>query len=224
MTGVGEDAELQERLGALAELIASAPVNLVSRRERDHVADTHVPECLEVGKLLPGLRDGTRWMDLGTGGGLPGLVLALAYPAVEWVLVDSVRKKARMVQEFARALAAENVMVVCGRAETLGHEAEYRERFDGIVSRAVAPLVTLVELARGFACPGGWLGAIKGPGWDREIDGSRRACEALGWGDIHGERMPSAVRPTWLVTMRAVRPASGRFPRAPGVPQRRPLG
>lgn len=169
------------------------------------------------------LRAGMRAVDLGTGGGLPGLVLAIAYPEVRWTLMDATRKKADAVRGFARALGVENVDVVWGRAEERAHEAAYREQYDGVVARAVAPLPVLTELARGFVRPGGSLWAIKGPAWEQEVRAAAYACAVLGWGDVHSERVTSAMRPTWLVRMRAVGSLPDRYPRAAGTPQRQPL-
>lgn len=213
-----------ERLERLALLIAESPHNLVSARDRDptRLRATHLEEAVAVGRVLP-VAGEQHWLDLGTGGGLPGLVLAMCFPEARWTLVDAVGKKARAVQEFARALELDNVSVVAGRAEALARDEELRARFDGVVARAVAPLVVLVELARGFVRPGGLLAAVKGPGWESELAEARRAIRALGWGAPHSERVSPTVRPTWLVRMRAAGPLAPAVPRRPGVPQRHPM-
>lgn len=211
------------RLARVAELIVGSPHNLVSRAERPRVATVHVPEAVA---LVPHLeaRSGSRWLDLGTGGGLPGLVLAICLPEVSWVLLDSVAKKVAAVESFAAELALENVTAVAGRAEDLAHLPGWRGAFDGVVARAVAPLPVLLELSRGFLPDGGRLAAVKGPTWEDELGASEEAMRVLGWHHSGTLGIKEAVRPTWLVTMQAVGSIPRRFPRRPGVPKASPIG
>jgi 16S rRNA (guanine527-N7)-methyltransferase len=207
----------------LAELIASAPLNLVSRGDRERLLSEHIPEARALLPHLP-LRAGARWMDLGTGGGLPGLVLAMGAPEIRWTLVDSVGKKVQAVRGFAATLGLNNVEVVQGRAESLGREPGWRGRFDGVVARAVAPLPVLLELARGFLADGGTLAAVKGPAWEEELTAAADALVALRYKAVHTAHIASAVRPTWVVTMRADGPPPRGYPRKVGVPRTDPIG
>jgi 16S rRNA (guanine527-N7)-methyltransferase len=210
------------QLARLASLIASSPHNLVSRGERAAIASVHVPEALAVGAVLDAA-PGQRWLDLGTGGGLPGLVLAIACPRTDWVLLDSTAKKTRAVREFAGALGLENVETVTARAELAAHDPDHRGRYDGVVARAVAPLPTLVELARGFVRAGGTLAAIKGPAWQDEVAAAAAALRILRWTTPTATHVTSAARPTWLVTMQAQGAPPRGFPRRVGVPRHEPL-
>jgi 16S rRNA (guanine527-N7)-methyltransferase len=150
-------------------------------------------------------------------------VLAFGFPQTQWLLIDSVEKKVAAVRGFAEELELSNVQVRAGRAEVLAREEALRGEFDGVVARAVARLVVLAELSRGFVRAGGLLAAVKGPSWTDEVEEGRRGFARVGWADVHSERAPSTVRETWLVTMRAVGPAPEWVPRRVGVPQRRPL-
>lgn len=209
-----------ERFRRLAELIAAAPHNLVARGERAEIYDRHVLE----GVALAGLLAPTgRWMDLGTGGGLPGLVLALCHPDVEWTLVDATAKKVEAVRGFARALELTNVYAVHGRAETLAHDPRFRGTYDGLVARAVAPLPTLVELSRGFLGDTGALVAVKGPGWAAELAAAEPALRRLAVQVESTVRLESEARASWVVTMRAQGPPPDGFPRRDGVPKADPL-
>jgi 16S rRNA (guanine527-N7)-methyltransferase len=126
---------LHARLGAYADLLDTwnQRINLVSRRTtRPEIVERHVRHSLAL-HARP-FAPGSRVVDWGTGGGLPGLVLALAQPEVEWVLVDSIRKKTVAVEEMARELGLDNVTVWNGRAETWDGTTHYA------VSRATAPL------------------------------------------------------------------------------------
>lgn len=221
--GDPRDGELAARLDRLAALIAGAPLNLVSRRDRLRVRETHVEESLRVGEVLAP-DAGSRWLDLGTGGGLPGLVLAVRFPAVSWVLLDSMRKKVEAVAAFAHELELPNVMVVRGRAEEAAREEDHREAYDGVVSRAVASLPTVLELSRGFLRSGGVIAAVRGPDADAEVASARRAVHVLRLRDVHSQAIDHAVRPTVLVTMRADGRPPRPYPREVGVPAAAPIG
>ena len=223
-------------LDRLATLIATSPHNLVSRGERERIASVHLPECLAVARALP-LAAGQRWMDLGTGGGLPGLVCAIVHPQVHWVLVDATAKKARAVAAFAEELGLERVHVVAARAEVLARDPDHREGYDGVVARAVAGLPALAELARGFLRHDRPLIAIKGSGWREEVEAAGGALRQLRYarpevtellaapeGTDSSDVPGSAARPVVLVSIRAVGSAPPRYPRPDGVPQSRPLG
>jgi 16S rRNA (guanine527-N7)-methyltransferase len=219
---VGTRGTLDAQLRTLGRLIAESPHNLVSRRERARV-DTHLAEALAVGRELP-VRAGQHWLDLGTGGGLPGLVLALAHPDVRWLLLDSVGKKVAAVQAFAAALELGNVRAVAARAETLARDPAHREAFDGVVSRAVAHLVVVAELSRGFVRPGGVVAAIKGPRQRLEREEAVAGIAQMRLSPPQARRVAAGVRETWIVTMRATGPCPPGIPRRPGVPRAQPLG
>ena len=213
----------EERLTRLSELIAQAPLNLVSRRDRNDVRALHVDEAVAVAAQLAA-EDGSRWLDLGTGGGLPGLVLAVLRPSVHWVLVDATAKKVAAVRGFADALALENVDVLCGRAEELARQRGLRASFDGVVMRAVASLAVSAELARGFLTDGGAFVAVKGPRYVEDAAGIDQLLPRLRLEPPTAEEVPNTVRATWLVTMRARGQVPEDIPRANGLPQSEPLG
>lgn len=163
-------------------------------------------------------------MDLGTGGGLPGLVLAVRYPNVRWTLVDSVRKKVAAVRSFTEALDLTNVTVIHRRAEELAWETDHRGRYDGVVSRALASLATVMELSRSFLQDHGLLAVVKGPHVVDELSDAERARRLLRLEPLHRVNVPDSARPTVLVTMRAHGSPPRRYPRKVGVPAAAPLG
>lgn len=178
--------------------------------------DRHVGEARRLGQSLGEISG--RWMDLGTGGGIPGLVLACLHPQAEWVLVDATQKKASEVQRFAVELDVA-CRVVTGRAEDLAWQPELREGFNGVVARGVATLRVLVELARGFLVEGGRLIAVKGASAEQEMGAARGALDRT---SMEVESVGWLSPETQLVTVRAVGGAPEGVPRRPGVPQRRP--
>jgi 16S rRNA (guanine527-N7)-methyltransferase len=196
----------------LASMIASAPVNLVSSGDRADVRRLHIDECVRVAEHLV-MRGGSRWIDLGTGGGLPGLVLAAAFPMTSWTLLDARAKKLRQVERFAADLGLENVATLHGRAEDLAVDQAHTGRYSGVVARAVASLEVTVALARGFVEDGEIL-AIRGPRARDEAKAIVRWCDDLGISLETVQRISGTMRPTWLIRMRGQGTAPARFPRA----------
>lgn len=215
-------AEPGEQLVRYARLVAESPVNLVSRAARGEVESRHVPEARAVVAAL-GVADGERWLDLGTGGGLPGMVLAILRPDVDVVLVDATSRKTREVERFRDELGLANVAVRWGRAEALAREEGLRGAFDGVVARALAPLTPLAELARGFVGPGGRIVAVKGPAWRDEESAMRSAAARLRVHVVGAQRVAGAPTETWLVELRADGDPPEWVPRREGQPQRSPL-
>lgn len=218
-----QSASQRRQLDRLATLVAASPHNLVSRRDRSVVREVHVEEARLVADVLP-LTPGSHWIDVGTGGGLPGLALAILAPETSWTLLDSVRKKARAVEEFATELGLANVAAVAARAEVLAWDPAHRERYDGALSRALGRVDVVAELSRGFVRPGGLVAAVKGPRVGEELPALERVRGRLALEDVHSVALPDAPRGTWLVTMRATGPAPRTYPRRDGVPRASPLG
>ena len=154
-------ADAVERYVALL-LDANRRMNLTRLVEPDAVARLHLLDALAALPLLDPLEP-RRALDLGSGGGVPGIVLALARPDWSWTLVDSVRKKADALRDFADALGLGNVAVRAERAETLGREAAHRERHDLVTARACAALPVVAEYALPLLAVNGALLAWKGP-------------------------------------------------------------
>lgn len=119
----------------------NAKINVISRKDIDNLYEHHVLHSLAIAELIR-FKPGTQVMDLGTGGGFPGIPLAIMFPETHFHLVDSIGKKIRVCQEVAGALALPNVTTQWCRAE------EIKEKFHFVVSRAVMPLADLVKIIR----------------------------------------------------------------------------
>ena len=135
--------EQRERFAALDALYRdwNAKINVISRKDIDNLYEHHVLHSLGIAQLI-NFKPGTRIMDLGTGGGFPGIPLAIMFPEVQFHLVDSIGKKIRVCDEVRTALGLTNVTTEWARAENV------KEKFDFVVSRAVMPLADLVKLIR----------------------------------------------------------------------------
>ena len=119
----------------------NAKINVISRKDIQNLYEHHVLHSLGIAKVV-NFRDETTVMDLGTGGGFPGIPLAILFPHVQFHLVDSVGKKVRVANEVATAIGLKNVKFSHARAE------EIKEQYDFVVTRAVMPMVDLVKVAR----------------------------------------------------------------------------
>lgn len=133
----------QEQFAALYDLYAdwNAKINVISRKDIVNLYEHHVLHSLGIAKIIQ-FRSDTRIMDLGTGGGFPGIPLAILFPEVQFHLVDSIGKKVRVATEVAGAIGLKNITFRHARAE------EEKQLFDFVVSRAVMPLTDLVKIVR----------------------------------------------------------------------------
>lgn len=120
----------------------NSKINVISRKDIDNLYEHHVLHSLGIAEVIR-FKAGTEVMDLGCGGGFPGIPLAILFPETHFHLVDSIGKKIRVCQEVANALGLENVTTGWGRAE------EVKDKFHFVVSRAVMPLQDLVKIVRG---------------------------------------------------------------------------
>jgi len=179
-------------------------------------------------------RDSPRLIDVGSGAGFPGLVLAIALPEWEVTSIEATGKKARFQEEVIAELGLPNARVIHERAERVARDPAHRERYDVATARAVAPLATLAEITLPFVRIGGCVIAWKGRGAGDEAAASRAALEKLG-GRLQAEvpyslsgfaeRPETAAAPSSLrlLALRKSKATPIRYPRRPGIPRKRPL-
>lgn len=213
---------VETKLAKLSSAISSAPLNLVSRGDRERVRELHVAEALAVLDSLA-VPEGSHVLDLGSGGGLPGLVFAIQRPDLQITCLDARTKKCAFVSGVSEDLDLSNVTAVPGRAETLAHTMRFREGFHLVVSRAVARASVVAELSRGFVADGGSIAMIKGPSYTEEMPGLAKVSSSLALAPPRARSVDRAPRPTWIVQAEVVGSAPPWVPRPDGQPAGRPL-
>jgi 16S rRNA (guanine527-N7)-methyltransferase len=214
----------------------NAAINLTAIRDPADVAVRHVLDSLTALPILAG-RNVRRLVDLGSGGGFPGLPLAAAANLERVRLVESVAKKARFLETVVAAAGlADRAEVLALRAEALAVDRARTARWDAVTARAVAPLAELVELAFPLLAPGGcliaWKSASALEGRDAELPATERAIAAIDPdARIEIERAVPAPAPRSLAALadhrlvivtRSERPITGRWPRDPAARRRSP--
>lgn len=222
--------ELNEKQGRLFVayyqllLKRSQEINLTTILEEKDVALKHFVDSLTCLLAVP-LEDCAQVIDVGTGAGLPGIPVKIVRPQIELTLIDSVGKKIEFIQEVVAGLGLTGAKAVPGRAEDLAHRAEYREQFDYVLSRALAPLPVLCEYCLGFAKIGGLVIALKGPAAAAEEKEATTALSLLGGmiREVKQFALPYLGHRRRLVVIEKIRPTPNRYPRRAGVPARRPL-
>ncbi len=195
-------------------------VNLTAITDREEFVQKHLIDSLLCAETLE-FTASSSICDVGTGGGFPGVPLAVCYPDKDFVLMDSLAKRIRIVQQICDGLGIENARAVHGRAEDLARLDEYRDGFDLCVSRAVASMSVLCEYCLPFVKPGGHFIAYKGADCESEIGDAREAIRILG-GEVPEIRKLAHLGHS-LVVIKKICPTPDAYPRKAGTPARKPL-
>jgi 16S rRNA (guanine527-N7)-methyltransferase len=218
-----DDQQEAALLGYLDLLIAANQrMNLTRITDRAAAEIQHVGDALTLLKYLPTAP--FRLADVGSGGGVPGIPLAIVRPDASVTLIESTAKKARFLEETAAALGLTHVKVRAERAEQAGH-GPVRESFDVVTVRAVGVMTWLVEWCLPLVKVGGTLLAMKGPKLAEELPSAQRTIRILGGGEpaIHPVELPGADGHV-VVAIRKVRKTDPRFPRPATSAKGKPLG
>lgn len=199
-------------------------INLTAITDPDAIVIRHFLDALSCVRATGDL-NGQTLIDVGTGAGLPGVPLKIAYPDLHLTLVDSVGKKARFLEALVGELRLSQVQVVVGRAETIGRDPNHRARYDWAVARGVAHMQVLSEYLLPLVREHGHMLAMKRGDVAVELAAAAHALQQLGGGGPHVEMisLPGQSAPHALVCVEKIRPTPKQYPRRPGMPRKRPL-
>ena len=196
-------------------------INLTAIKEEKEFIVKHFVDSLSISEIVG---DNKRIIDVGTGGGFPGIPLKLLNENLNVSLVDSVNKKIMVLNDIINKMKLNNIEAIHTRAEDLAKKKEYREGFDIAVSRAVSNMNTFVEYLLPFVKIGGYVVCMKGPGYEEELNASKTAIEILG-GKIEEikELKVSDELDRNIIIIKKIKSTSSKYPRGQGKPLREPL-
>lgn len=218
--GVELDGPLGQQLASYLEILleTNKSFNLTAITDPAEAWSKHALDSLTLVPELSALPEGAAVIDVGSGGGLPAIPLAMALPGLRFTLLEATLKKARFLDQTARKLGLRNVQVKNDRAESFGQGAG-RERFLAATSRALSRLPILLELTLPLLVTGGLGIAIKGAQAELEVAESTRALL-----ELQGEVLTVRRTDTGsIVIVRKTGPTPRKYPRRPGEPKRSPL-
>jgi len=221
--GLSLEAGERQQLGRFLALLleTNKRFNLTAIREPEAAWLRHVLDSLS---LIPFLQGADRVIDVGSGGGLPGLPLAITCPDVKFTLLEATGKKAKFIESAATKLGLGNVSVVNDRAENAGRDGAHRQKYDVAIARAVGPMRVLLEYTLPLTKTGGRVLAMKGARVVDELDECSDALMLLGGGAVEVyEALPGLEDDAVIVEVTKDRATPREYPRRPGEPKSKPL-
>lgn len=201
-------------------------VNLTAVTEYREVQVKHFLDSLTTCQALSdAVKASGRLIDIGSGGGFPAIPIKLVCPMMTMALLDSVGKKTTFLEHLVGHLGLSEVEIFTGRAEDLALDPQLRESFDVAVSRGVAPMRIMMELALPFCRVGGSVVTLKKGNIEQEVEASLHAMEVLGGKlrEMRGVTLEGLEDDRVLVVVDKVKPTPAKFPRRPGLPAKHPL-
>ncbi|MCY4623774.1 MAG: 16S rRNA (guanine(527)-N(7))-methyltransferase RsmG [Chloroflexi bacterium] len=227
--GVELSAEQEAQFAKYAHvmLVANTRMNLTSITKPEAVETLHFLDSLTVACVLTAetLRGG-RVLDVGSGAGLPGVALKIAFPGIRLDLLETTGKKVAFLRDLVAHLELPDVTVQHGRAEDLAHDPSLRASFDAVLARGVAKLPALAELTLPFLRAGGVLVAHKKDNVGPELAAAAKAVQLLGGAapTLRPVSAPGLEDGRALVVVEKIAATPKGYPRQAGMPVKRPIG
>ncbi len=224
--GISYDETILEQFRLYMEGILkwNESINITSIKEKEEFIQRHYIDSLLCAPAKE-FRKAKHIIDVGTGGGFPGVPLALIAPDKEFVLMDSLNKRIKIIQELCQELGIKNVTAVHDRAEDLAQKKGHREAYDLCLSRAVANLSTLSEYCLPFLKRGGYFLSYKSLDTGKEIKQAKKAIHILG-GNIDREEIADLDGfdlQHKIIFIKKIKRTPAKFPRKAGTPSKDPL-
>lgn len=199
-------------------------MNLTAITDYDQVNLKHFTDSLTIVKVIS-MEKMENMIDVGTGAGFPGIPIKIMFPHLKVVLLDSLNKRVKFLNTVIEELGLKDISAVHGRAEDIGKNKLYREKFDLCVSRAVANLSTLCEYCLPFVGITGYFCSYKSADSDKEIKNSENAVKILG-GEIKSVdkfNLPGTDMGRAIVNVEKIKNTPKKYPRKAGLPAKEPL-
>ena len=223
--GIEINQDLAEKLEIYGKLLKewNDKINLTAIKDDEGIAVKHFLDCLLVSKVAD-FKDGMNVIDVGTGAGFPGLVIAAAYPNVNVTLLDSTGKKLKAVENMAEEMGVKNVKIVHSRAEDAGKNSEFREKYDFATARAVAELRVLLEYTLPFVKKDGYFLSLKAATAKEEIEGAGNSLKTLGSKieGINDFSLPGGDKRA-IIKVKKISQTSPKYPRPSAQIAKKPL-
>lgn len=196
-------------------------MNLTAITERKEVVQKHFVDsltCLQTGLLT----SGSKVIDVGTGAGFPSIPLRIVAPHLNFVLLDSLKKRLIFLEEVVKQLGIEkNITLLHSRAEDAGKDVKYRETFDVAIARAVAPMNILAEFCLPFVKKGGYWIAMKGSQGQEELDNAKKSIQILGGSSA--SVFSTMIDHHTVISVKKTDITPKKYPRKAGTPSKNPL-
>src|SRR6056297_845927 len=199
-------------------------INITSIDSEEEIYLKHFIDSIIIKKYVI-IKKGSKTIDIGTGGGFPGIPLKLIDNDMRITLLDSLNKRIKFLNEVVKELNLEEVECIHARAEELGQDKNYREKYDYGFSRAVASLNVLLEYSLPFIKKNGLFIAFKGSNFKDEIQESKNALNILGGEiiDIKEYSLPETDISRSMIVVKKIKDIPKKYPRKPGTPNKKPL-
>ena len=202
-------------------------INLTSLKTPREIIIKHFLDSISCIKIINKYIDteGISVIDVGAGAGFPGMPIKIICPSIRLSLLEARKKKTTFLQKLTEEMNFQQVKILNGRAETFGKSIDYREKYDIVVSRAVAHLSVLSEYCLPLVRVGGLFIAQKGRSYKEETEKSLKTIQFLG-GELIGVeniRIPFINQERYLLVIKKIKDTPSKYPRKEGLPQKRPL-
>ena len=199
-------------------------MNLTGITEYEEVNEKHFLDSLSIVKSCD-MTKVSSLIDVGTGAGFPGIPLKIVFPEIKVVLLDSLNKRIRFLNEVIAKLGLNGIETIHGRAEDFAKKADYREKFDFCVSRAVANLATLSEYCLPYVKVGGYFVPYKSEEVDEEVEQARNAAKIPGGTieEVYKFKLQGTEIGRSFIKIKKIKSTAKRYPRKAGLPTKEPL-